>query len=128
MERGVIGRTFKTGKTQLVTDVSADPDYTVGHPVTHSCLAVPMRRGGRVVGVLNLESDQLAAFDSDDVPLAESLAERLRIVDEYQIESVKRIEEMLLYGLVRRTAPALTAEHLRLLQELFAKPARRLHN
>lgn len=55
-------------------------------------------------------------------PLAESLAERLRIVDEYQIESVERIEEMLLYGLVRRTTPALTAEHLRLLREVFAKP------
>jgi DNA-binding Lrp family transcriptional regulator len=55
-------------------------------------------------------------------PLAESLVERLRIVDEYRIESVKRIEEMLLYGLVRHTTPALTAEHLRLLQEVFAKP------
>lgn len=54
--------------------------------------------------------------------LAESLAERLRIVDEYQIESAKRIEEMLLYGLVRRTSPALTAEHLGLLREIFAKP------
>jgi NtrC-family two-component system sensor histidine kinase KinB len=79
MERGVTGRTFKTGKTQLVTDVSADPDYTVGHPASHSCLAVPMRRGGRVVGVLNLESDQLAAFDSDDVPLAESLADAITL-------------------------------------------------
>jgi hypothetical protein len=54
--------------------------------------------------------------------LTESLAERLRIVDEYQIESAKRIEEMLLYGLVRRTSPALTAEHLGLLREIFAKP------
>jgi hypothetical protein len=66
--------------------------------------------------------------------LAESLVERLRIVDEYQIESARRIEEMLLYALVRRTSPSLTAEHLALLREVFAKPlirtaqlSRRLH-
>jgi NtrC-family two-component system sensor histidine kinase KinB len=73
--QGVTGRVFETNRMQLVPDVRADPDYVAGHPAIRSELAVPLRRSDHVVGVLNLESDRLAAFDEDDVLLAESLAE-----------------------------------------------------
>lgn len=75
IRRGVTGRVLRTGKTQWVPDVSVDPDYVAGHPAIRSELAVPLRRGEHVQGVLNFESDLLAAFDADDVLLTESLAE-----------------------------------------------------
>ncbi|UCC65336.1 MAG: GAF domain-containing protein, partial [Anaerolineae bacterium] len=76
---GVVGRAFKTGETQLVPDVRADPDYIAGTEEIRSELAVPINRGGRTLGVLNLESDAPDAFDSDDVGLVESLADAVAL-------------------------------------------------
>jgi PAS domain S-box-containing protein len=76
-DRGIIGRAFRTKQTQYVPDVSADPDYVRGDPAIRSEMAVPLRRGARVLGVLNIESDQLAAFDASDVLMSESLAEAI---------------------------------------------------
>jgi signal transduction histidine kinase len=77
--RGVIGRAYATGQTQYVPDVRADPDYLVLHPACQSELAIPLRRGDRLLGVLNLESDQLEGFDQDDRQLAESLADAMAL-------------------------------------------------
>lgn len=79
VDSGVTGRAFRTGQTQHVPDVSTDPDYVSGHTTLCSELAVPLRRGARALGVLDLESDQLAAFDAEDVPLAESLADAIAL-------------------------------------------------
>lgn len=79
LEEGVAGRAFAQGRTQLVPDVSVDPDYIAGSPRVKSELCVPLTRGERVLGVLNLESDRLAAFGEEDVRLAEALAETLAL-------------------------------------------------
>jgi signal transduction histidine kinase len=77
---GVVGRAFATANTQLVPHVQADPDYIAAIAETRSELAVPLRRGERVLGVLNLESDRPEAFDTEDVQLAESLADAVALV------------------------------------------------
>jgi NtrC-family two-component system sensor histidine kinase KinB len=77
--QGIIGRAFRTGKTQIVNDVSTDADYLFTGSPTHSNLAVPLRRGERVLGVLNIESNVTAAFDSDDLSLAQSLADAVAL-------------------------------------------------
>lgn len=79
IDQGIVGRAFRTAQTQHAPDVSADPDYAVGHPDIRSELAVPLRRGERVLGVLDVESKQSVAFDPDDVVLAESLAEAIAL-------------------------------------------------
>ena len=79
IDHGIIGRTFATGQTQYAPDVSVDPNYVVGRPGTRSELAVPLRRAGRILGVLNIESDQTNAFDVDEVSLAESLADAIAL-------------------------------------------------
>jgi len=76
---GIIGRAFHTGQIQYAPDVSADPDYVEGHPSIRSELAVPLQRGEQTLGVLNLERDQLSGFDTDDILLAESLAEAISL-------------------------------------------------
>jgi NtrC-family two-component system sensor histidine kinase KinB len=78
-ENGVIARCFRTGQTQHVPDVSLDPDYVADHPDIRSELAVPLRRGGRVLGVLNMESTERDAFDAEDALLAESLADAVAL-------------------------------------------------
>jgi PAS domain S-box-containing protein len=72
---GVVGRAYATGRPQRVPDVREDPDYIEGAPIIRSEVAVPIRRGEQVMGVLNVESDVVGAFGDEEVGLAASLAD-----------------------------------------------------
>jgi PAS domain S-box-containing protein len=76
---GIVGRTLRTGQTQYAPDTALDPDYMPLRPRTRSELAVPLKHGGRTLGVLNLESDEPDAFHDDDIRLAESLADAVAL-------------------------------------------------
>jgi signal transduction histidine kinase len=76
---GVIGRACASGLTQLVRDVGSDPDYVMYSPEVRSELAVPLRRNGRTLGVLNLESAEAEALGADEIPFTESLAEAISL-------------------------------------------------
>lgn len=54
--------------------------------------------------------------------IAESLRNRIRILEEYRIRSVSRIQEMLLYGLERTSQRALTKDEISLLSILSREP------
>jgi len=99
VDQGIVGRTFRTAQRQYVPDVSTDPDYVNGHPALRSELAVPLRRGERVLGVLDAASDQLAGFTADDILLAESLAEAIALA----------LDNARLYAEIRRYAADLGA-------------------
>jgi PAS domain S-box-containing protein len=78
LNQGIVGRTLTTGQPQYVPDVRQDPDYVAGEAdgdKARSKLAVPIRRGDRLLGVLDVESDQVNAFNQNDMLLAESLAD-----------------------------------------------------
>lgn len=77
VDRGVIGRCFRTGEPQLITDVSRDPDYAPVNPSVRAELAVPIRGRERVFGVLNLEADNPAAFDELNRLLLRTLADQI---------------------------------------------------
>ncbi len=79
VSQGIMGRTFRTGQTQYAADTDLDPDYAPLKPTSRSELAVPLKRGERVLGVLNLESDQPGAFHDDDMLLAKSLADAVAL-------------------------------------------------
>ncbi len=99
---GVIGRTFRTAQVQWTPDVHADPDYIGVHPAIRSELAVPLQREGRVLGVLNIESDQLAAFSADDVLMAESLAGAIALaLDNARLFQTMQSERERLQALIR---------------------------
>lgn len=91
LQRGLISRAFRTGTLQVVPDVTADPDYIVFDPSLRSGLVVPLRRNGRTLGVLNLESSQPAAFSTDDARLAESLGEIVALaLDNAHLHQIER--------------------------------------
>lgn len=80
IDQGVIGRTYRTGQTQHISDISTDPDYFRGSGTSsQSELAVPIRHNEVVLGVLNIESDQLNDFNDQDISLAESLSEAISL-------------------------------------------------
>lgn len=73
---GIIGRVVEERSEQLVPDVRLEQDdYLDFQQSTRSELAVPLLDRGRVVGVLNVESDQPDAFNEDDVEAVKALAE-----------------------------------------------------
>ncbi len=74
---GVCGRCVRTGEAQLVDDVRADPDYVVGNEAVESEYIVPLRAGGRVLGVLNLESTRADTFGAYVRQVFDNLAAQL---------------------------------------------------
>ncbi|MEM3626456.1 MAG: PAS domain S-box protein [Candidatus Bathyarchaeia archaeon] len=73
-ERGITVRAVRAGKPVIVPDVRKDEAYVPGRPGMLSELAVPIKVGKTVLGVLNVESERLAAFDKEDARLLETLA------------------------------------------------------
>lgn len=68
---GICGFVAATGETYLCPDVAKDPLYLPGLECAVSSLTVPLRLNDRIVGVLNVESDQPAAFNDEDRQVAE---------------------------------------------------------
>ena len=79
--RGVCGAAARTQTTQLVPDVEQFEGHIACSSSTRSELVLPICKSGEVVAVLDLDSDELAAFSPDDVealePFCAWLGERL---------------------------------------------------
>lgn len=78
--RGVCGAAARTGKVQIVPDVDAFPGHIACSSSTRSEIVLPVWNGqGRLLGVLDLDSDTPAAFTETDAErLAAILAETFR--------------------------------------------------
>ena len=77
--RGVCGTAVKEKKTQLVPDVHAFPGHIACDCASNSEIVVPLfSPDGEVLGVLDIDSPQLARFDEDD---REGLEEFARIIE-----------------------------------------------
>jgi len=75
---GMVGYAAATGETQVSGDVSQDPHHVrMAEEKTRSELAVAIKSGQKVIGVLDLQSDQYDAFDETDVMVMETLADRV---------------------------------------------------
>lgn len=65
--KGLIGHVISTGESLVVPDVRLDSRYVVGREGTLSEIVVPIVRNDQPIGALNLESNQLAAYNQQDV-------------------------------------------------------------
>ncbi len=79
MDTGLVGQAIRSGQARLVADVRTEPGYIEVDPATRSELVMPIRYEDQIVGVLNLESDQTAAFDMDTQHFVEALADQAAI-------------------------------------------------
>jgi GAF domain-containing protein len=70
--RGITGWVALEGKPVLVPDVRKDPRYVEANPKVRSEMAVPIKFGNEVVGVLNLDHYEVAAFAEEDVELLDA--------------------------------------------------------
>ncbi len=66
-ERGVCGAAARTGEVQIVPDVEAFPGHIACSSSTRSEIVLPVvGRGGRLIGVLDIDSNQPDAFTERD--------------------------------------------------------------
>ena len=76
---GVCGTAVATGKTQLVKDVHQFEGHIACDSASNSEIVVPLRKDGKIFGVLDIDSPSLARFDETDRTELEALA---RILEE----------------------------------------------
>lgn len=90
-EEGVVGYAARRGEPQIALDVGVDaqvfdnPDL----PLTRSEAVLPLNVRGRVIGVLDVQSTEEAAFDEDDVAILQTMADQVAVV----LENARLLEE-----------------------------------
>ena len=79
--RGICGAAASEKATIVVDDVNADARYLACSIETQSEIVVPIMQGTQVLGEIDIDSDQRAAFGPSDrallEPVAAMLAERM---------------------------------------------------
>ena len=74
LDSGICGAAVREEQTIIVPDVKADPRFLACSLETKSEIVVPIRKGEKVVGEIDIDSDELNAFDERDKSFLEALA------------------------------------------------------
>ncbi len=88
--KGVIASAARTGNAIYVPDVSKNGRYIRGVPGGRSELAVPLKIGGKVIGVLDVESKNIDSFTEEDQELLSCLASQTALA----IQNASNFEEL----------------------------------
>jgi serine phosphatase RsbU (regulator of sigma subunit)/putative methionine-R-sulfoxide reductase with GAF domain len=98
--QGLIGQAAAEGERILVADVQADTRYRFidALPETRSEVVIPLKAEGKVLGVLDVQSDQLNGFHPNDLLILEALADTI----------ARAVEGARLYSDLRRRANQLS--------------------
>jgi transcriptional regulator with GAF, ATPase, and Fis domain len=110
---GVVGYAALTGTPRIALDVGKDavffdnPDL----PDTRSEIALPLKAGQEVFGVLDVQSTERGAFSQDDIALLSALADQVSTA----------IQNTRLYDETRRTLRELQVIQQQYLQEAWSK-------
>ena len=74
---GICGYAAAHGESIIVPDVAQDPRYLQCFVETRAEIVVPILAGDRVLGEIDVDSNQLNAFGAADQEILEELADRL---------------------------------------------------
>jgi L-methionine (R)-S-oxide reductase len=76
--QGICGSAARSGRTEVVADVSTDSRYLSCFRSTRSEIVVPIKNKNRVIGEIDIDSDVPAAFNKTDEKFLEKIADMLR--------------------------------------------------
>ena len=98
--QGLIGQAAAQGERIVISDVRKDPRYRLidALPETRAEAVIPLKIEDRVLGVLDVQSDQVNAFHPNDLLILGALADTI----------ARAVEGTRLYNNLRRRADQLT--------------------
>ena len=126
-QEGITGWVAANGEPLLAPDVSQEPRYVlmVGSE-TRSELALPIRAKGEVVGVLDVQSNRLNAFDESDLEVLQSLANQTAVaIENAQLfhDTARQVRDLSALADASRIISSVL-DRDQLLQELYEQIAR----
>uniref|UniRef100_A0A7V1EHA2 Diguanylate cyclase n=1 Tax=candidate division WOR-3 bacterium TaxID=2052148 RepID=A0A7V1EHA2_UNCW3 len=78
--QGIVGSSAQAEEVVIVNDVSADKRYiSFGQTSTKSEVAIPLKIGKKLCGILDIQCNEPNAFDPDTVRVLELIADRLSV-------------------------------------------------
>ncbi|MDT4955653.1 MAG: phosphoserine phosphatase RsbU/P [Acidobacteriota bacterium] len=98
MGEGIIGHVALKGEPVISPDVRHDPRYVNAREETRSEMVAPIISNDEVIGVFDLESDKLNAYDQDDLQVLLLLASQVAIIIEKVMLHEQLIEKKRLEG------------------------------
>ena len=116
--RSVIGQVTQTGETIIARETDADSIHRRHEllPDTQAEMALPLKTGDRVIGALDVQSTDAAAFDTEAQAILQSLADQIAVtLENAQLfqEIQDRVAELTTVNLVSQTVSrAQTLEQL----------------
>jgi GAF domain-containing protein len=83
-EVGIVGYVTGSGQPRVALDVGADAVYFKNPflPETRSELTLPLRVSEKIIGALDVQSKEPAAFDNEDVIILQTMADQLAVAIE----------------------------------------------
>jgi sigma-B regulation protein RsbU (phosphoserine phosphatase) len=89
--QGLAGWVAQTQKSLIVPNVKEDPRYIEARVETQSGMVVPIMTNQRIIGVFSIESNEMNAYDQDDLELLDAFASLAAI----SIERARQHKEIL---------------------------------
>jgi GAF domain-containing protein/HAMP domain-containing protein len=91
-EEGIVGYVAEKGSARIALDVGVDAIHfqNPNLPETRSEIGLPLKIGSNVIGVLDVQSKQEAAFDENDITVLQILADQLSIA----IQNARLLQDM----------------------------------
>ena len=101
-EKSLVARAARSRKGVIANDVRADPDYLPNPllPHTRAELAVPLIAGDKVLGVLDVQADQVDYFSEEAMQVQRTLASQIAVALQNarlyveQAATVQRLREL----------------------------------
>jgi HD-GYP domain-containing protein (c-di-GMP phosphodiesterase class II)/PAS domain-containing protein len=74
--QGLVPKAIRSGQIISVSDVSKDSNYIPNWEEARSELAIPLKVGDKIIGAIDMQSNEIGAFNKDDERLMSIFAER----------------------------------------------------
>ena len=100
-EKGITAHVARTGQVVYVPDTTQDERYVDAGSTSRAELAAPLKIKGKVIGVLNAESEKPNAYDEDDLHLLVAFANHVAVAIEnarLYDEATRRAIEITVYA------------------------------
>lgn len=75
--KGICGSAAASGKTEIISDVNADDRYLACFVSTKSEIVVPIKKEKKILGEIDIDSDEKDAFTKEDKEFLEKIADML---------------------------------------------------